>query len=56
MSVFGGGGGGVGGEGGVVCFKEEPKRESRFQRQSLRKPGNVDVDLEKCSLKLSKAN
>lgn len=56
MSVFGGGGGGVGGGGGWSVLKKSSIRESRFQRQSLRKPGNVDVDLEKCSLKLSKAN
>lgn len=53
MSVFGGGGGGGG---GVVCFKEEPNKRKSISATKLKKPGNVDVHLEKCSLKLSKAN
>lgn len=45
MSVFGGGGGA--GE-GLVCFKEEPSK----RKSILKKTGNIDVDLEKCLLKL----
>lgn len=50
MSDFGGGGGA--GE-GLVCFKEEPsKRKSILATKLKKKTGNIDVDLEKCLLKL----
>ena len=47
----------VGGGGGVVVFfKEEPNKRKSISATKIKKPGNADVDLEKCSLKLSKAN
>ena len=49
MSVFGGGGGA--GE-GLVCFKEEPSKRKSILATKLKKTGNIDVDLEKCLLKL----